>query len=274
MVTRHYARPKEGVDMKRREFLSVVGGAIITPVTLPLVAGAQQGERVRVVGLLTPSDPEGRRRGLLQELEKLGYREGQNIALEVRSADSKLEQLPSLANELVRANVDVIVALNTPGTQAAIDTKTRIPIVMALVGNPVGSGFVPNLNRPGGSVTGASNAAGQIAGKRLAVLSRLSPPHGVLLFSHIRMIPSGFLSFAKLKKSPGPSVWKQKYFWSSSRATISSARLLPPWNGKPTRRFGSSPKPAYRSPNFKRSCCSGIACQECSPPGSMSKTAA
>ena len=161
--------------MKRREFLSVVGGAVITPVTLPLVAGAQQGERVRIVGLLTPSDPEGRRRGLLQGLEKLGYREGQNIALEVRSADSKLEQLPSLANELVRANVDVIVALNTPGTQAAIDTKTRIPVVMALVGDPVGSGFVPNLNRPGGSVTGASNAAGHIAGKRLAVLKQALP---------------------------------------------------------------------------------------------------
>ena len=88
--------------MKRREFLSVVSGAVVIPLTLPPVAGAQQGERVRVVGLLTPSDAEGRRRALLQGLEKLGYREGQNIALEVRSADGKLERLPSLASELVR----------------------------------------------------------------------------------------------------------------------------------------------------------------------------
>jgi putative ABC transport system substrate-binding protein len=147
----------------------------VIPLTLPPVAGAQQAERVHVVGLLAPSDAEWRRRGLLLALEKLGYREGQNIALEVRSADGKLERLPSLAGELVRADVAVIVTMNTPGTQAAIDTKTRIPIVMALVGDPVGSGFVPNLNRPGGSVTGASNAAGEIAGKRLAVLKQALP---------------------------------------------------------------------------------------------------
>src|SRR5262245_44797874 len=171
--------------MKRREFLSVVGGAVVIPITLPPAAGAQQGESVRVVGLLDPSDAEWRRRGLLLGLEKLGYREGQNIALEVRSADGKLERLPSLASELVRANVDVIVALNTPGTQAAIDAKTRIPIVMALVGDPVGSGFVPNLNRPGGSVTGASNAAGQIAGKRLAVLKQALPAaRRIAVFTH------------------------------------------------------------------------------------------
>jgi ABC-type uncharacterized transport system substrate-binding protein len=135
--------------------------------------------------MLTSSDADWRRRGLLLELEKLGYREGQNIALEVRSADGKLERLPSLASELVRAKVDVIVALQTPGTQAAIGTKTRIPIVMALVGDPVGSGFIPNLNRPGGSVTGASNAAGQIAGKRLAVLKQALPvARRIAVFTH------------------------------------------------------------------------------------------
>jgi ABC-type uncharacterized transport system substrate-binding protein len=171
--------------MRRREFLSVVGGAVVIPLTLPPVAGAQQGERVHVVGMLTSSDADWRRRGLLLGLEKLGYREGQNIALEVRSADGKLERLPSLASELVRANVDVIVSLNAPGTQAAIDTKTRIPIVMALVGDPVGSGFVPNLNRPGGSVTGASNAAGEIAGKRLAVLKQALPAaRRIAVFTH------------------------------------------------------------------------------------------
>lgn len=171
--------------MRRREFLGVLGGAAAIPLTLPSVARAQQGERLRVVGMLDPSDAQWRRRGLLQALEKLGYREGQNLTLEVRAADGKLERLPSLADELVRANVDVIVALNTPGTQAAIDTKTRIPIVMALVGDPVGSGFVPNLNRPGGSVTGVSNAAGHIAGKRLAVLKQALPDaRRIAVFTH------------------------------------------------------------------------------------------
>lgn len=168
--------------MKRREFLGVLGSAVAV---WPLAARAQQVERVRIVGLLTPSDPEGRRRALLPSLEKLGYREGQSIALEVRSADGKLERLPSLASDLVRASVDVIVTLNTPGTQAAIDTKTKIPIVMALVGDPVGSGFVQNLNRPGGSVTGVSNAAGHIAGKRLAVLKQALPAAGrIAIFTH------------------------------------------------------------------------------------------
>jgi putative ABC transport system substrate-binding protein len=171
--------------MKRREFLSVVGGAAVSPLALPPLAGAQPGERVRVVGLLTPSDAPGRQRGLLQGLAKLGYREGQNIALEVRSADGKLDRLPSLAGELARAGIDVMVAIQTPGTQAAIDTRTNIPIVMALVGDPVGSGFIPNLHRPGGSVTGVSNAAGQIAGKRFAVLKQAIPTaRRIAVFTH------------------------------------------------------------------------------------------
>ena len=173
------------MGMRRRDFLSVVGGAVVIPLTLPPVARAQQGERVRVVGLLTPSDPDGRRRALLQGLEKLGYREGQNIALEVRSADGKLERLPSLATELVHTGAELIVTLQTPGTQAAIDARTKIPIVMALVGDPVGSRFVPNLNRPGGSVTGVSNAAGEIAGKRLAVLKQAIPAaRRIAVFTH------------------------------------------------------------------------------------------
>ena len=167
--------------MRRRDFIAGLGGAT----ALPFRAHAQQRERVWVIGLLAPSNVEWRRRGLLLALEKLGYREGQNIALEERSADGKLERLPSLASELVRAGVDVVVAINTPGTQAAIETRSKIPIVMALVGDPVGSGFVPNLNRPGGSVTGVSNASGEIAGKRLAVLKQAVPTaRRIAVFTH------------------------------------------------------------------------------------------
>ena len=168
--------------MKRREFITGLGAVAVA---WPLAVRAQQGERRRVIGLLLPADDGSRLRGLLTGLERLGYREGQNFTLEVRSADGKLDRLPSLAGELVHAGVDVIVALNTPGTQAAIDTKTKIPIVMALIGDPVGSGFVANLNRPGGSVTGASNAVGEIAGKRFAVLKQAIPAaQRIAVFTH------------------------------------------------------------------------------------------
>lgn len=198
--------------MRRREFLGGLGGTMATPLTLPLMAGAQEGKRVRIVGLLTPSDPEGRRRALLPGLEKLGYREGQNFVLEVRSADGKLERLPSLAGELVRAGVDIIVALQTPGTQAAIDTKTKIPIVMALVGDPVGSGFVPNLNRPGGSVTGVSNAAGQIAGKRLAVLKQALPTaRRIAVFTHPDD-PAGIPQLREVEEASGTLGVETKVF--------------------------------------------------------------
>lgn len=167
--------------MRRRDFIAALGGAA----TLPLAARAQPSERRRVIGLLLPADDGSRQRGVLMALERLGYREGQYFTVEVRSAGGRLERLPSLAHELVRAGVEVIVALNTPGTQAAIDTKTKIPIVMALVGDPIGSGFVANLNRPGGTVTGASNAVGEIAGKRLALLKEAIPAiRRIAVFTH------------------------------------------------------------------------------------------
>lgn len=168
-------------QLRRRDLITVIGGAA----AWPLAARAQQGERRRVIGLLMPSDDGSRQSGLLMGLERLGYHAGQNFTLEVRSADGRLDRLPLLAGELVRAGVEVIVALNTPGTQAAIDMKTRIPVLMALVGDPVGSGFVPNLNRPGGLVTGVSNAAGEIAGKRLSLLKQAIPAaRRIAVFTH------------------------------------------------------------------------------------------
>jgi putative ABC transport system substrate-binding protein len=168
--------------MRRREFFGLVGAwawAFAAP------AIAQPVSRTIRVGVLTPSDAEGRRRSLLQGFESVGYREGQNLVLEIRSADGRLEQLKPLADELTRTNVDVIVSVNTPGTQAAIATTTKIPIVMALVGDPVGSGLVPNLNRPGGNVTGVSNASGETAGKRLALLKQAIPSaRRIAVFTH------------------------------------------------------------------------------------------
>ena len=168
--------------MRRREFFGIVGAWAWT---FAAPAIAQPVSRTIRVGMLTPTDAEGRRRSLLQGFESVGYREGQNLVLEIRSADGRLEQLKPLADELTRTNVDVIVSVNTPGTQAAIATTTKIPIVMALVGDPVGSGLVPNLNRPGGNVTGVSNASGETAGKRLALLKQAIPSaRRIAVFTH------------------------------------------------------------------------------------------
>jgi putative ABC transport system substrate-binding protein len=140
---------------------------------------------IRRVGLLTPSDAAGRHGSLVQALESLGYREGQNLVLEVRSADGRLDRLPALAEELIGVGVEVIVAVNSPGTQAAIATGTKVPIVMALVGDPVGTGFVQSLSRPGGTVTGVSNASGEIAAKRLGLLKEAIPTaRRIAVFTH------------------------------------------------------------------------------------------
>lgn len=170
--------------MRRRGFTRLVAGL---GAAWPIAARAQSSDRMhrgtRRVGLLTSTATSVR--PLTQALEGLGYREGQNLALEVRSADGRLDRLPGLAAELVAGAVEVIVSVNTPGTQAAIATGTKIPIVMALVGDPVGSGFVQSLNRPGGTVTGMSNAAGELAGKRLGLLKDAIPAaRRIAVFTH------------------------------------------------------------------------------------------
>ena len=109
------------------------------------------------------------------EMRKLGYEDGKNAKFMIRSAKSDYGRLPALAGELVDARLDVIVAVNTPGARAAIDATKTIPIVMSSVGDPIGSGFVTNLARPGGNVTGISNMVGELAPKRLALFHELVP---------------------------------------------------------------------------------------------------
>ena len=127
--------------MTRREFIVLVGGVVAM---WPLKVLAQEPSRLRLVGVLTPHLFDPAFPAFVQHLRELGYEDGRNVRLLIRSADAKLEQLPPLATELVQAKVDVIVAINTPGSRAAIDATKEIPIVMALVGNPVATGFVTN----------------------------------------------------------------------------------------------------------------------------------
>ena len=143
-------------------------------------AEAQQPKKVPLIGFLgatSPSTISDRVEAFRQGLRELGYVEGKNIVVEYRWAEGKIERLPDLATELVRLKVDVIVSGGNSATQAAKKATNTIPIVMTQVSDPVASGFVASLARPGGNITGLSTLAPEISGKRLELLnSRSEPP--------------------------------------------------------------------------------------------------
>jgi putative ABC transport system substrate-binding protein len=163
-------------QIKRRAFLMLLAAAPAWPV----VARAQQSERVRRIGLLqglAADDPEWQRRfgAFKAGLRDLGWTEGQNIAFEERFADGKPERLPALAAELVRANVDVIVTNAAQPIEAARKATSAIPIVMASVGDALGAGYVASLARPGANVTGLTLVATDQSAKRLQLLKEMVP---------------------------------------------------------------------------------------------------
>jgi putative ABC transport system substrate-binding protein len=144
--------------------------------TVPLVADAQQAAKVPRIGFLCAlSGPSSHTEGFLQGLRELGYVEGQNIAIEFRFTDGKSDPFPELAAELVRLKVDVLVVASTPAIRPTKDTTNRIPIVMAQSDDPVESGFVASLARPGGNVTGLTTVSPQLSGKRLELLKEAVP---------------------------------------------------------------------------------------------------
>jgi putative tryptophan/tyrosine transport system substrate-binding protein len=163
--------------MQRREFITLLGG---TAATWPLAGHAQQpGGRVYRLGYLTIASREQSLhliRALEEGLRSVGYRIGENIIIEFRFAEGEMERLPALAADLVRLGVDIIVTGVNPNTVAAMRATTTIPIVMTNSINPVGTGLVASLARPGGNVTGFSADAGdEIFGKRLELLSDALP---------------------------------------------------------------------------------------------------
>src|SRR5262249_38938551 len=157
------------------EFISLLGGAT----AWPFVARGQQPERLRRVGVLVglaENDPEMKERiaGLRQGLEKLGWVEGSNLRIDYRFAPAGA-QARLLARELIALQPDVILTQSTPAT-AAMQQETRtIPIVFAGVADPIGSGFVASLSRPGGNLTGLLQYEEGIAGKWLARLKEIAP---------------------------------------------------------------------------------------------------
>ncbi|MGQ0512219.1 MAG: ABC transporter substrate-binding protein [Betaproteobacteria bacterium] len=157
--------------MKRRNLLLATGSLLIAP-----LVRAQSTARVPRVGVLDPLPAAATATSiasLRDGLRREGLAEGKDYQLEYRSADGHFDRLPALAAELAALPVQVLVARNTPGMMAARAATTRIPIVMADVGDPVGLGFVASLARPGGNVTGLSNATLELLHKRLELLREL-----------------------------------------------------------------------------------------------------
>jgi putative ABC transport system substrate-binding protein len=169
--------------MKRREFITLVGGAAVWP----LAARAQQAGKIRRIGILetvSPSLNTANLDALRQGLHELGYNEGQNYSLDYRSADGDARRFPDLAQELVRLRVDLIITRGTPAARAAKSATDTIPIVMAAIGEPLGVGVVASLARPGGNVTGLSGFVTELAGKRVELLKELRPDSSIAALLH------------------------------------------------------------------------------------------
>src|SRR4030095_15656400 len=160
--------------MDRRKFLISIAGASVLAISL--AARAQRESKVRRIGYLSlragpgPLDEE-----FIGAMRELGRIEGQNLTIEYRWAADKEERLPALAAELVRLDVEVIVTSATPAISAAKRATSTIPIVMQSAADPIGSGFVTNLARPGGNVTGMTMLSTELAAKRLQIMRELVP---------------------------------------------------------------------------------------------------
>jgi putative ABC transport system substrate-binding protein len=165
-----------GLTLSPLPFALCSVGALLFALSLP--AWAQQPNKVPRIGYLSsvsPSTP-GRGSKLFQrEFRKLGYVEGKNVAFDYRHADNKHDRLPTLADELVRLKVDVIVTLSTTAALAAKRATRTIPIVFVSAGDPVAAGLVNSLSHPGGNLTGFSRIAAMLAGKRLELLKETIP---------------------------------------------------------------------------------------------------
>ena len=160
----------------RLRFLVIlVLGCLVAPLAADTQPPAGKSSRISVLALV-PGEDTTLMTALLERLHELGYREGQNMTLAYRSAEGRPEQLAPLAMELVRAHPDVLIAgFGTLAAQAAQAATTTIPIVFTNLGDPVGAGLVASLGRPGGNVTGLTDQARDLPGKRLQLLQELTP---------------------------------------------------------------------------------------------------
>src|SRR5262249_43294158 len=162
--------------MKRRTFITLLGGAAAT---WPLAAQAQQAKppTIGYLGATTAAAEKSRTDAFVQRLGELGWMEGHTVTIEYRWGESRTERFPEIAADLVRLRVDIIVVPSTAAALACKQATAVIPIVFPLTGDPLGTGLVASLARPSGNVTGLTNQAADLAGKRsraqfyLAVMS-------------------------------------------------------------------------------------------------------
>jgi ABC-type uncharacterized transport system substrate-binding protein len=190
--------------MRRREFITIIGGAA----AWPLAARGQA--KVYAIGILE-TVPRAQNQAsfdaLLNGLRELGYVEGQNLRIDYRSADGQGERFAELASELVRNRVDLIVTRGTPAARAAKAATATIPIVMAAIGEPLGVGVVASLARPGGNITGLSAFVTELSGKRIELLKEAFPSVSAVAF---------------LNNLGNPVAQPQ---WEATRAVASQLRL-------------------------------------------------
>ncbi|HEX6077995.1 MAG TPA: ABC transporter substrate-binding protein, partial [Methylomirabilota bacterium] len=169
-------------EMPRRAFLATIAGGLLAA---PLATEAQEAGKVYRVGFLGNSTAalEANLVGSFREgLRDLGYVEGRNVVIEYRWADGKYERFPALVAELLALKVDVIVSAGTPAAVAVKQATTTVPLVMAAVGDPVGTGLIASLARPGGNLTGLAAISPDLEGKRFELLRELLPKLSLVSF--------------------------------------------------------------------------------------------
>ena len=166
--------------MRRREFITLIGGAVAL---WPLAARAQQAGKLPIIGFLGANEASSPQTdAFVQRLRELGWIDGSTVTIEYRWAEGRFERAPALAAELIQLKVNVLVTHSSPNVVAAKQATSVIPIVFAAVGDPVGSGLVESLSRPGGNVTGLSLQANDLAGKRLQLMREFIPSVGRVAF--------------------------------------------------------------------------------------------
>jgi putative tryptophan/tyrosine transport system substrate-binding protein len=170
--------PAPAHGLSRRAFVTSLCGAALAPVVGTLSAGAQQRGKLPTIGFLgatTPTIWSPFVAAFLQRLRELGWIEGSNIAIEYRWAEGREERYAEFAAELVQRKVDIIVTAGTTAVMSVKKATSTIPIVFAAAGDPVGTGLVASLARPGGNVTGLSNLGTDLGGRRLELLREVVP---------------------------------------------------------------------------------------------------
>ena len=186
--------------MERRTFIGTLAGGLLAA---PLAAGAQTSDRVYTLGFLgQTSAPDLARQtaALRQSLRDRGYEEGRNLVIEYRWAERKLDRLPVLASELVDLKVDAMVTHGSAGSRAAKEATRTIPIVIAVVGDPVASGVVASLSRPGGNVTGLVLEEFESTVKWLELVKRIAPQASRV----------GWLEVPGIEQPEVADVWRRK----------------------------------------------------------------